>query len=144
MKFKKRTLKLTKGKPGVQTLNEYLAINNASKRSDLPFKPSISYWEKANINNLFPSSISEKIKKAVYYFVSRLFPKDYWQNVIIFAPEVHYAGHSFPVKSDFSILPRMYLIGECTGRFRGILQAFTSGMICAENIIGEINDEKIR
>ena len=40
--IKKRTLKLTKGKPGVQTLNEYLAMNNASKRANLPFKPSIS------------------------------------------------------------------------------------------------------
>jgi len=142
--IRKKTLKLTKGKPGVQTLNEYLAMNNASKKANLPFKPSISYWEKANINNLFPSSISEKMKNAVHYFVSRIFPKNYWKNVIVFAPEVHYTGPSFPVKSDFSILPRMYLIGECTGRFRGILQAFTSGMICAENIIGEINDEKIR
>jgi len=142
--IKKRTLKFTKGKSGLQTLNEYLTANNASKTANLPFKPSISYWERVNIDNLFPSPISEKIKNSVHYFVSRIFPKNYWKNIIVFAPEIHYTGPSFPVKSDFSILPRMYLIGECTGRFRGILQAFTSGMICAENIVGEINNEKIQ
>jgi len=87
-------------------------------------------------------SISEKIKNAVYYFVDRIFPKDYWENIVVFAPEIHYTGLSFPVKSDFSVIPKMYLIGECTGKFRGVLQSFTSGMFCAESIIGEIYDER--
>jgi len=140
--IKKRTLELTEGKPGVQVLDEYLRGDNIPQSANLPFKASISYWEKVNISSIFPFPISERIRKAVYYFVSRIFPKNYWKNIIVFAPEVHYAGLSFPVKSDFSILPKMYLIGECTGKFRGVLQSFTSGMICAENIIGDINENE--
>ncbi len=66
--IKKRALELTKGKPGVQTLDEYLGIDNASTTVNLPFKPSISYWEKVNINNLFPPSISKKNKKRTVLF----------------------------------------------------------------------------
>ena len=61
----------------------------------------------------------------------------------IFAPEVDYNGLSFPVNSDFSIIPRLYLIGDCTGRFRGILQAFCSGSICAESIIDGENETSL-
>lgn len=140
--IKKRTLELMEGKPGVQVLDEYLREDNLSQSVDLPFKASISYWNKVNINNIFPFPISEKIRKAVYYFVSRIFPKNYWKNIIVFAPEVHYAGLSFPVKSNFSIFPNMYLVGECTGKFRGVLQSFTSGVICAQNIISDINNNE--
>jgi len=141
--IKKRVLKITKGKPGAQRLTEYLGIDKPHELSK-PFNTSISYWEKVDIDKFFPSPVSEKIKNAVYYFVSRIFSKDYWEDIIVFAPEVHYNGLSFPVNPDFSIIPRMYLIGECTGRFRGILQAFASGSICAKRIIGEENGEKIR
>jgi len=142
--IKKRVLKLTKGKPGVQTLTEYLGRDLSSHKSTVPLKTSISYWEKVGVDQLFPSSISEKIKSAVDYFVTKIFPQDCWGDIIVFAPEVHYSGLSFPIKPDFSVVPGMYLIGECTGRFRGVLQAFTSGMICAESIIGEENGEKIQ
>jgi len=140
--IKKRILDLTKGKPGAQRLSEYLGEVHGRQTANQSFKTSISYWENVDISKLFPPSISEKIKNAVYYFVDRIFPKDFWENIVVFAPEIHYTGLSFPVKSDFSVIPKMYLIGECTGKFRGVLQSFTSGMFCAESIIGEIYDER--
>ena len=142
--IKKRVLKVTRGKPGVQRLTEYLGINTDTNKISTSFNASISYWEKVDINELFPSPLSEKIKNAIYYFVSIILPKDHWGDVIVFAPEVHYTGLSFPMNPDFSIIPGMYLIGECTGKFRGVLQAFASGRICAKSIIGEENGKKIR
>ena len=139
--IKKRVLKVTKGKPGAQRLTDYLGINKDSNKLTLSFNTSISYLEKVNIDELFPSPLSEKIKNAIYYFVSKILPEDHWGDVIVFAPELHYTGVSFLVNPDFSIISRMYLVGECTGKFRGILQAFSSGRIGAKSIIGEENGE---
>jgi len=96
-----------------------------------------------DINQCFPNHLSAKIRKAVIYFTSRLLPKDSWEIVNVFAPEIDYGSLSFPIKSDFSIAKRMYLIGDCTGRFRGLLQAFCSGIICAEGIISNAYGKKL-
>ena len=111
--------------------------NTENYKSSKSFKSSISFWLQSDVNQCFSQLISAKIKEAVHYFASGLLPKDRWDKISVFAPEVDYGGLSFPVNSDFSIIPRMYLIGDCTGRFRGILQSFCSGMICAERVIGE-------
>lgn len=139
--IKKRTLQISNGKPGAERLSDYLGIRAKTHNSSKSFDSSISFWVPTHIDQYFPQSISTKIKKAVHYFTSRLLPKDCWDEVIVFAPEVDYGGLSFPVNSNFSIIPRMYLIGDCTGRFRGILQAFSSGIICAESIIGDKNEK---
>jgi len=135
--IKKKLLHISNGKPIRQSLPNYLSIDTENYKPPKSLKSSISFWVQSDVNQCFPQSISAKIKEAVHYFASRLLPKDRWDKVSVFAPEVDYGGLSFPVNSDFSIIPRMYLIGDCTGRFRGILQAFCSGIICAERVIGE-------
>lgn len=138
--IKKKLLNAT-DKPTCQRLQDYLNISTKSDNPSKSLKSSISFWVHDDLNLCFPQPISTKIKEAVFYFSSRLLPKDRWDEVSVFAPEVDYGGLRFPVNSDFSIIPGMYLIGDCTGRFRGILQAFCSGVICAESIIGG-EDEK--
>jgi uncharacterized FAD-dependent dehydrogenase len=130
---------LSNGKILYQPLPEYLGRVNKKGGSPLP-EISSRFWVKGNVNSCFPSSTSKAIKEAVGYFVSHMFPRNRWKEINVFAPEVDYGGLRFPVKSDFSISPRLYLIGDCTGRFRGILQAFSSGIICAENIAGELGE----
>lgn len=142
--IEKRTLHLGNGKPVCQTLLDYLDADTENYKSSKSFKSSICFSVQSDVNQCFPQPVSTKIKEAVYYFASRLLPKDRWDEVNVFAPEVDYGGLSFPIDSDFSIIPRMYLIGDCTGRFRGILQAFCSGIVCAENIIGGSNGENSR
>ena len=136
-KIKKKLLYVSYGKPVCQRLPDYLNVDIKNYDPDRSLKSSISFWVQGDVNQCFPPDVSIKIKEAVLYFTSRLFPKDCWEKVNVFAPEVDYGSLSFPVKSDFSISPGMYLIGDCTGRFRGILQAFCSGIICAESIIGD-------
>jgi uncharacterized FAD-dependent dehydrogenase len=139
--IKKKLLNATNDKPICQRLPDYLNISTKSYNPSKSFKSSISFWVYDDVNQCFPQSISTKIKEAVFYFASRLLPKDRWDEVSVFAPEVNNGGLSFPVNSDFSIIPRLYLIGDCTGGFRGILQAFCSGVICAESIIGDENEK---
>jgi uncharacterized FAD-dependent dehydrogenase len=139
--IKKRLLRVSSGKPVCQILSDYLGVSPKNHASSKWVASSISFWVQGDVNQCFPEPISKKIKEAVYYFGSRLFPKDRLDEVNVFAPEVDYGGLSFPLNSDFSIIPRLYLIGDCTGRFRGILQAFCSGIVCAESIIGGKNEK---
>jgi uncharacterized FAD-dependent dehydrogenase len=140
--IKKRTLHIGNGKPVCQRLPDYLSVGTKdyNHKSPTSFRSSISFWVQGNVNQCFPYSISTRIKEAVYYFAYRLLPQNRWGEVNVFAPEVGYGGLSFPINSDFSIIPGMYLVGDCTGKFRGILQAFCSGMACAESIIGIENE----
>lgn len=138
--IKRRVIRIGKGKPVRQILTNYLNLKIEDTNFPKYSKSSISFWEWGDVNLCFPQSISTKIKDAVYYFVSRLISEDHWDKISVFAPAVEYSWLSFPVKSDFSIIPNMYLIGDCTGRFRGILQSFCSGIVCAE-IIGSIYEK---
>jgi len=140
--IKKRLLKLGDGRPVHQALPDYLGISSPDCDSHKHIESSISFWVPGEVNLCFPQPISTKIREAVYYFTSRLLPRDRWGEVSVFAPEVEFGGLSFPVESDFSVIPRLYLIGDCTGRFRGVLQAFCSGIICAENISRDIYENK--
>ena len=131
-----RTLQISKERIVRQNLLDYLnsgdknSISNSAKNSQLPLT-------NGNVNACFPESISEEIRKAVAYFVHRMFPKENWHKISVFAPEVDYGGLQFPVKPDFSIIPKLHLIGDGTGRFRGILPSFCSGIVCAEHIVGD-------
>jgi len=132
--MKKRCQCTGKGNLIYQRLTDYLDVNGERSESPRMFKSSICFGAEADINECFPESVSGKIREAVHYFVSRLLPKDRWSEVNVFAPEVDYGGVCFSINSDFSIIPRIYLVGDCTGRFRGILQGFCSGIICGESI----------
>jgi hypothetical protein len=141
--IKKRALQINGGKHGVQRLPDYLGICSRTNNSFKTFGSSISFWTQTDINQYFPQTLSAKIKEAVRYFVSRFLPKDRWDEVLVFGPQVDYWGLSFPVNPDFSIIPRMYLIGDCTGRFRGILQALCSGIVASESVIGGENEKNL-
>ena len=142
--IKRRVVGISNGMPVRQILTDYLNLKTENNNLPKYSKGSISLWVWGDVNQCFPRPISTKIKEGVHDFVSKLIPEDHWEKVSVFAPAVEYSWLSFPIKSDFSIIPRLYLIGDCTGRFRGILQAFCSGIICAENIIGDYHERNPR
>jgi len=137
--IRKRMINITNGRPICQNLLDFLGINHKSKYTNVTKDDSCLFINQ-NLHTIFPEQIYQRIKKAVYYFVSKLVPSQYWSKITVFGPEIDYNGLKFPVKSDFSITPKMYLIGDCTGRFRGILQSFCSGIICAEDILNSKNE----
>jgi hypothetical protein len=137
--IKERIIQLSDGKPMSQPLTDYLELKK-EKSECVPQKSSI--YVDANINECFPKSISKEIREGVKKFVVSNLSESSWDKVTVFAPVIEYSWLKFPVKSDFSVAPGMYVIGDCAGRFRGILQAFCSGVICAEKIIYDINEKK--
>jgi uncharacterized FAD-dependent dehydrogenase len=128
---------ISRGRIVCQDLLDYL--NPVEKRPVLySTRNSKLPWVNGDVNACFPESISNEIRKAVAYFAKLMFAKEDWARINVFGPEIDYGGLQFPVKHDFSIIPKLYLIGDGTGRFRGILQSFSSGIVCAEHIVGDV------
>ncbi len=124
------------GQPLVEYLNPHAAEVSVQA-------PTLSVWKHGKIGNCYPPRLAEELKDAVNFFATNLLPRDKWRRVNVFAPELDFRL-TFPLAKDFSIAPKLYMAGDCTGRFRGILQAFCSGEICADSIIGDMGVSKQR
>lgn len=138
--IRERAIQQRSGKLVCQRLTEYLNRTVTVAQANTSERNSDSFWVWGDVNNTFPASISTEVREAVLYFAQRLLPRQHWEEVKVFAPEVDYVGVSFPVKPNFSIRPGLYFIGDCVGQFRGIAQAFCSGIVCAESLIGDACD----
>lgn len=135
----RRLNKQTDGIPIRQRLLDYLA-ERPSKSNSVIEPSSISYWRWGNANECFPEDIAKAIRESVRYFVSRILPQDSHNRISVYAPQMDYYWPRLEVREGFeSTKSGMYLIGDCSGHFRGILQAFCSGIVCAEHILGGIN-----
>ena len=135
--IKHKMLLLSKDRIVHQNFLDYLnqaAKQSATNSAENPRLPCVD----GDVNACFPESISDEIRKAVAYFVNRMFPKETWNEISVFAPEIDYGGLQFQVNADFSVIPKLHIIGDGTGKFRGILQSFSSGITCAEHIVGEV------
>jgi uncharacterized FAD-dependent dehydrogenase len=101
---------------------------------------SISFWAWGNANECFPEGCSTEIRAAVSYLVSQFIGNKDYPKVSVFAPEMDYYWKVFSLKRGFqSARPGVYLVGDCSGHFRGILQAFCSGLNCVDYISGELD-----
>jgi len=136
-KVEDKMVSISNGLPIRQRLTDYLRVKDFKPNKSSSLESSISFWKEGNIDLCFPQIVAKKIRDATYHFVSELLPKNKWSHTGVFAPEFNYAGLKFPVNSDFSVIPGLYMVGDCTGRFRGILQAFSSGIMSAESILRE-------
>jgi uncharacterized protein len=130
-----RMLAISKGKPIRQALTDFLDQKTSARDADKP-AASISYWQWGNIRDCFPESIYREIHNAVSYFVHHLLPVRLQDTVSVYAPEIDYYWSEFPLNQGFlSNDSRAYIIGDSTGQFRGILQAFCSGIESAEHLL---------
>jgi len=134
--IQERVRNLSGGKTVRQLLTDYLDMKK--ERTVLNPPSSTHFWQWGDVGSCFPIGLSTRIVKAVDIFVSRLLPKDQWQRSSVFAPEVD-CRLILPIRVGFRLLPGLYAAGDCTGRFRGILQAFCSGIECARSLIGDCN-----
>jgi uncharacterized FAD-dependent dehydrogenase len=131
--IKQKCKKISSGKIINQNLNEYLGIDGNRIVNDKTYTKFIN----GNINECFPSELSAEIRESVEYFISQFVDKAEWEKIEVFAPEINNEGLCFELKNDFSVIENVHIIGECTGKFRGILQSFCSGLICAEMTIDD-------
>lgn len=134
--IQERVRNLSGGRTVRQLLPDYLDMKKERTLLDPP--SSTRFWQWGDVGSCFPMDLSARIMKAVDVFVSRLLPRDQWQRSSVFAPEVD-CRLILPIQAGFRLLPGLYAAGDCTGRFRGILQAFCSGIECARILIGDCN-----
>lgn len=133
---RKRLLALSNGKPVRQSLLGFLNKEQQGDETE-KYTSSISYWQWGSIRDCFPDSVYAEIYEAVAYFASRLLPNESLRKVSVYAPEMDYYWPEFPLHKGFvSNNSRAYVIGDSAGQFRGILQAFCSGLESAEHIVG--------
>ncbi|MEY7850915.1 hypothetical protein AB7C87_17145 [Natrarchaeobius sp. A-rgal3] len=125
-------LEATSGIPIRESYTSY--VGNANKDIMTRDESSINYWKPGDINNLFPEKYAEELRQNVIKFVDEVIPEKRHSEVNVYAPGLYYPGFEFEVNRNFEVSDSMYIIGEGTGQFRGILQAFSSGLLCAESI----------
>lgn len=139
--IKRKIQEISKGLPIIQILPHYMQnIAGLKENKDIPTTMQTAI--KGNINEIYPDPISTELRNGVIKFVEVLFEKQDWDKIAVLAPSLEYTWPKFCINPDFSIKPHLYLIGDCTGQFRGGLQAFCSGIISAESIISEERGRK--
>lgn len=127
---RERLLSLTAGRPIRQRLADYLAERISTPMAADP-KASISFWRWGDANRCLPEPLSSSVREAVRYFADQLLPTSMHEQVFIYAPELDYYWPKFRINRGFKcVRPGVFLIGDCSGHFRGILQAFCSGLHC--------------
>jgi uncharacterized protein len=121
------------GKPVRQRLGDFLA-GRASEPSQ-SHGSSISFWEWGNVADCFPSDVTLAVSEGVDFLTARLLPHGL-ADISVFGPEVDRYWPRYWLADGFQTeVPGMYIIGDASGQFRGILQAFCSGLSCAAQLV---------
>jgi uncharacterized FAD-dependent dehydrogenase len=122
-------------RPVRQRLQDFL--ENRTTANSFPCDSSISFWSSGNLNDCFPDRLSDTVRSAVSYFTSKLIPEPSWSRVSVFGPELDQYWSRYALRLGFETnTPGLFIIGDASGHFRGILQAFSSGLTCA-NMLSE-------
>ena len=113
-------------------------LNDGEKSSD-HVPSSITFWKPGRVAHCYPADTAQAIRNAVHRLATAFLPRDQWHRVAVFAPEVDYYWPTIDVRTDFrTTVEGVFMVGDGTARFRGILQAFASGMHTASVIKGEM------
>jgi uncharacterized FAD-dependent dehydrogenase len=125
------------GIPVRQRLIDYLS-NTVQHEAGFKSRASMNYWKWGNVNACLPEHIAPTIRNAVEYFCQRLMSPESHSMVSVFAPGLDFFWPRFSVKKGFlSNVDGIYIIGDAYGGFRGILQAFCSGIESAKSVLGD-------
>lgn len=132
--IQRRLLSQSHGIPIRQKLQDFISSQVSPPHRE---PASILYCQWGEIMKSFPEDVGEKVRTAVETFAAKLIPVELHSSVSVFAPEMDYYWPRLPLRSGFaSRKERLYVVGDCAGHFRGILQAFCSGIVCAKHIVG--------
>ncbi len=125
------------GKPVRQRLSDYLKHVRSETRGPRRSveRSSVILYNWGNVEDCFPEAINSHIREAVTYFSQRLLPPSEYNSISVFAAELDYYWPQVQVDRTFqSNRVGLYFVGDAVGRFRGILQAFASGLVAAQSI----------
>ena len=94
--------------------------------------------DKNFMSEILTESYIEELKEVINIFFKKVLDYDDFKKIEVFGPEMDIVPKKFCCDSNFSVDTNLYMIGACLGQFRGILQAYTSGVKCADHIMEEI------
>lgn len=113
-------------KPIIQDFENFVS---GSSKCNSNYDSSISFIQPGSIHEIYPKEVCDLLVASTKYFASTFFNENDFNMIKIIAPSIEYFWMDFPLEDDFSITDNFYLIGDCSGKYRGILQAFVSGAI---------------
>ena len=122
----KRLATISSGLPVRESLAMFL---DQAPETPVDIRSSIKFWKPGRISMCYSAKLSDAIRNSVYRLSEAFLPRDQWDHVGVFAPEIDYYWPTIDVHSDFrTATDRLFMVGDATTRFRGILQAFASGL----------------
>ena len=128
--FITRYRKKFRGLPIKQQLIDYIN-EQASRNTTNTTLVSAAYGD---INKLFSTSINNSIKSFIYNVLidTMGIPKE---KIVVVAPELKII-RNLKLENNFSLDRNLFVVGAATGKFRGILQSFCSGVRCGRLLAG--------
>ena len=131
-----RVASTSAGRPIREPLDAYLGVRTKDQ-DDL--RSSITFWQPGRVSRCYPDDFASQIRAAVNRFAIAFIPRRDWSRAAVFAPEIDYYWPTIDVQPDFrTAMDRLFVIGDATTRFRGILQSFASGLHVASTIKRDI------
>lgn len=134
--IKNNIRKISKGIPIIQDY-ESLKLRQ-SPNLTTQFDSSIIFFKTGNIHDIYPTDIYNILVKEIIFFVESFIPKKYHNQINIIAPAIEYYWPDFPIDNNFMIKDNIYMIGDCCGKYRGILQAYVAGAALCSKLINKI------
>lgn len=127
-------------------INKHLFDTDFSELVEKINQDSDTIYFKVAINDFINKKrtfINDTADKHIISFLSKYFPMALNNtNTQIFGPSVEHYGY-YPVTNDELKLKNrnIWLAGDCTGKFRGLLPAFISGIVSAKSICNYITND---
>lgn len=116
------------GIPITQKYDDYINMEQSFEEINTTLKRA----QKGDINNLFSQDVNSALKafiKKVLINTMGIPGKD----IVLAAPELKLI-YDIDINNQFELSSNLHIIGAATGKFRGILQSFCSGIRCGEII----------
>ena len=119
-----------RGLPIKQQLMDYMDKNASCNSIDTTLASAV--W--GDINSLLSTPVNNSIK----FFIRNVLidamgiPKE---KTVVVAPELKIL-RNLKIAGNFSLDRNLYVVGAATGKFRGILQSFCSGLRCGRLLTG--------
>lgn len=129
--------KLIRQKEGIPIRQNYYDFILGKESRDFSSESTLNCWGRGDINEFLPPNVLNELKPDLQKLLEGFIDRDRLHLVSLFFPELNYGGFGFSPDKAFQVCPGIHVIGECTGRFLGILQSHASGRICAEAILKE-------
>lgn len=126
--FLKNYQTISAGVPVKQRFVDYERVRKSEQVSDV----TLEGCALADINRLLPTVVNNEIKGFINCVLVEAMgiPAE---SITVVAPELKIL-RKLSIKNNFEIVKNVYVIGAATGKFRGILQSFVSGVKCGRII----------